>query len=204
MAERVLGNVISSGVKVLVLAVIVGIGSTLFSQFTAGFGGNQPTIEDAMSMVLAALSIGPWYLRARHRQWHCLRRPATRRGCSDRNEPGCWWRCCRGRSRRRARCGSRRWSACRRRPKRCVNCHRCFKCCESARRAAGEAAMNAGEAGQGAASSHSPSVSEPPTWATRMKRSQNMSHGASAATHAVRSGDHGGGGAAVDLSEGKS
>src|SRR6266699_3438306 len=56
-AERVLGNVISSGVKVLVLAVIVGIGSTLFPQFTAGFGGNQPTIEDAMSMVLAALSL---------------------------------------------------------------------------------------------------------------------------------------------------
>ena len=53
-AERVLGNVISSGVKVLVLAVIVGIGSTLFSQFTTGFGGNQPTIENAMSMVLAA------------------------------------------------------------------------------------------------------------------------------------------------------
>src|SRR6266478_9729423 len=57
MAGRVLGNVISSGIKVLVLAVIVGIGSTLFSQFTAGFGGNQPTIEDAMSMVLAALSL---------------------------------------------------------------------------------------------------------------------------------------------------
>ena len=56
-AERVLGNVISSGVKVLVLAVIVGIGSTLFSQFTAGFAGNPPTIEDAMSMVLAALAL---------------------------------------------------------------------------------------------------------------------------------------------------
>jgi TrbL/VirB6 plasmid conjugal transfer protein len=56
-AERVLGNVISSGVKVLVLAVIVGIGSTLFSQFTSGFGGNQPGIEDAMAMVLAALSL---------------------------------------------------------------------------------------------------------------------------------------------------
>jgi hypothetical protein len=39
MAERVLGNVISSGIKVLVLAVIIGIGSTLFAQFTAGFGG---------------------------------------------------------------------------------------------------------------------------------------------------------------------
>src|SRR5258708_7595834 len=56
-AERVLGNVISSGVKVLVLAVIVGIGSTLFSQFTAGFGGNQPTIEDAMALGLASLSL---------------------------------------------------------------------------------------------------------------------------------------------------
>ena len=56
-AERVLGNVISSGVKVMVLAVIVGIGSTLFSQFTAGFGGNQPTIEDAMSLMLAALAL---------------------------------------------------------------------------------------------------------------------------------------------------
>ena len=57
MAERVLGNVISSGIKVLVLAVIIGIGSTLFSQFTAGFGGATPTIDDAMAVVLAALSL---------------------------------------------------------------------------------------------------------------------------------------------------
>ncbi|CAM4139965.1 P-type conjugative transfer protein TrbL [Palleronia rufa] len=57
MAERVLGNVISSGIKVLVLAVIIGIGSTLFSQFTAGFGGVTPTIDDAMAIVLAALSL---------------------------------------------------------------------------------------------------------------------------------------------------
>src|SRR3954454_730174 len=56
-AERVLGNVISSGIKVLVLAVIVGIGSTLFAQFTAGFGGNQPTIDNAMALVLGALSL---------------------------------------------------------------------------------------------------------------------------------------------------
>jgi type IV secretion system protein TrbL len=33
MAERVLGNVVSSGIKVLVLAVIVGIGSTLFAGY---------------------------------------------------------------------------------------------------------------------------------------------------------------------------
>ena len=57
MAERVLGNVISSGIKVLVLAVIIGIGSTLFSQFTAGFGGATPTIDQAMAIVLAALSL---------------------------------------------------------------------------------------------------------------------------------------------------
>ncbi len=57
MAERVLGNVISSGIKVLVLAVIIGIGSTLFSEFTQGFGPDQPTIDEAMAIVLAALSL---------------------------------------------------------------------------------------------------------------------------------------------------
>jgi type IV secretion system protein TrbL len=57
LAERVLGNVVSSGVKVLVLAVIIGIGSTLFAQFTQGAGGSQPTIDDAMTLVLAALTL---------------------------------------------------------------------------------------------------------------------------------------------------
>ncbi|MEF2071066.1 P-type conjugative transfer protein TrbL [Consotaella aegiceratis] len=57
MAERVLGNVISSGIKVLVLAIIIGIGSTLFSEFTAGFGDVNPTIDQAMAIVLAALSL---------------------------------------------------------------------------------------------------------------------------------------------------
>ena len=58
LAERVLGNVVASGVKVLVLAVIVGIGTTLFGEFTQGYGGaNQPTLEDALALVLAALSL---------------------------------------------------------------------------------------------------------------------------------------------------
>ncbi|SFD63274.1 type IV secretion system protein TrbL [Bosea sp. CRIB-10] len=57
MAERVLGHVISSGIKVLVLAVIIGIGSTLFSQFTQGGAGQNPTIDQAMAIVLAALSL---------------------------------------------------------------------------------------------------------------------------------------------------
>lgn len=55
-AERVLGTVISSGVKVLVLAVIVGIGSTLFSTFTTNSPAT-PTISDAMGLVLASLSL---------------------------------------------------------------------------------------------------------------------------------------------------
>ena len=57
LAEKVLGNVVASGVKVMVLAVIVGIGSGLFSQFAIAFPGGQPTIEQALSVVLAALSL---------------------------------------------------------------------------------------------------------------------------------------------------
>jgi type IV secretion system protein TrbL len=56
LAEKVLGNVVASGVKVLVLAVIVGIGTTLFSQFTTGFP-SDPNIEDALSIMLAALTL---------------------------------------------------------------------------------------------------------------------------------------------------
>jgi type IV secretion system protein TrbL len=41
-----------------------------------------------------------------------------------------------------------------------------------------------------------------PAWATRMKRRQAMQRGASAAHHAVRSGDQPSGGSSVDLSEG--
>ncbi|QUD90144.1 P-type conjugative transfer protein TrbL [Phenylobacterium montanum] len=55
-AEKVLGNVIASGVKVLVLAVIIGIGSTLFATMTKAIPG-QPTIQDALSLILAALTL---------------------------------------------------------------------------------------------------------------------------------------------------
>ncbi len=56
LAERTLGNVIASGVKVLVLAVIVGIGSGLFSTFTKGIG-STPTVDDALTLGLAALCL---------------------------------------------------------------------------------------------------------------------------------------------------
>lgn len=57
LAERVLGNVISSGIKVMVLAVIIGIGSSFFGEFIAALQGREPDIGQAMSLVLAALSL---------------------------------------------------------------------------------------------------------------------------------------------------
>lgn len=57
MAERVLGHVISSGIKLMTLAVITGIGTTLFSQFTGAGLGAEPTVEQVMAIALAALTL---------------------------------------------------------------------------------------------------------------------------------------------------
>ncbi|WP_066652643.1 MULTISPECIES: P-type conjugative transfer protein TrbL [Sphingomonas] len=57
MAERVLGHIISSGIKVLVLAVITGIGTTLFSQFINAGIGVEPDIQQVMAIALAALTL---------------------------------------------------------------------------------------------------------------------------------------------------
>ena len=201
-AERVLGNVISSGVKVMVLAVIVGIGSTLFSQFTAGLSGSQPTIEDAMSMVLAALSLlglgifGPGIANgivSGGPQLGAGAAVGTGLAAGGIVAAGVAGAGMGAGAAGGALAGAARGSA-------------------SVLAAASSvttplpqtgAASGAHEAGQSAASPGSPSTGGPPAWATRMKRSQTLSHGASAVTHAVRSGDHGGGGASVDLSEGK-
>lgn len=55
LAEKVLGNVISSGIKVLVLAVIVGIGTGLFSQFQTTPA--EPSVEHASVVILASLAM---------------------------------------------------------------------------------------------------------------------------------------------------
>jgi type IV secretion system protein TrbL len=57
LAERVLGNVISSGIKVMVLAVIVGIGASFFGDFTNALNGQEPSFSQAMSLVLAAITL---------------------------------------------------------------------------------------------------------------------------------------------------
>ena len=56
LAERVLGNVVSSGIKVMVLAVIVGIGSGFFAEFAGAAGGDTDLVQ-AMSLVLASLTL---------------------------------------------------------------------------------------------------------------------------------------------------
>lgn len=55
LAEKVLGNVVSSGIKVLVLAVIVGIGSGLFAEFQVH--PSEPSIDHAVVIMLASLTL---------------------------------------------------------------------------------------------------------------------------------------------------
>lgn len=55
LAEKVLGNVVSSGIKVLVLAVIVGIGSGLFAEFQVT--PDEPSIDHALVVMLASLAM---------------------------------------------------------------------------------------------------------------------------------------------------
>jgi type IV secretion system protein TrbL len=212
-AERVLGNVISSGVKVLVLAVIVGIGSTLFTQFTAGFGGNQPTIEDAMSLVLAALALlglgifGPGIANgivSGGPQLGAGAAVGTGLAAGGVVAAGAAGAAIGIGAAGAAVAGAARGSA------------SVIAGAAAAYRGAGASGMSGalrGSAasvaspvtatGQHAGSSGSSPAGAPPSWATRARQGQTLSHGASMATHAVRSADQGGGGASVDLSEGE-
>jgi type IV secretion system protein TrbL len=213
-AERVLGNVISSGIKVLVLAVIVGIGSTLFSHFTPGFNGGQPTIEDAMTLVLAALSLlglgifGPGIangLVSGGPQLGAGAAVGTGIAAGGIVAAGAGLAAGGAGLAGGAIAGAARGGG-------------VLISGASAYRSGGLAGL--ADAGLSAAASplrraaaalsNAPSTEQvsntaadgPPDWARRMKRTQTVSHGASAASHAVRSGDHAGGGASVDLSEG--
>lgn len=55
LAERVLGNVISSGIKLMVLAIVVGIGATLFGTLIRPTG--EITLTQAASTILAAIAV---------------------------------------------------------------------------------------------------------------------------------------------------
>jgi type IV secretion system protein TrbL len=208
-AERVLGNVISSGVKVLVLAVIVGIGSTLFAQFTAGFGGNQPTIDNAMALVLGALSLlglgifGPGIANgivSGGPQLGAGAAVGTGLAAGGALVAGVGLAAGAAGLAGNAIAGGARAAT------------TVASGTASAYRAGGLSGV--AEAGgsaiisplrrmaAGASNSSTTDADAPPPWARRTKRAQTVSQGVSAATHAVRSGGSAGGGASVDLSEG--
>ncbi|WP_024511612.1 P-type conjugative transfer protein TrbL [Bradyrhizobium sp. ARR65] len=217
-AERVLGNVISSGIKVLVLAVIVGIGSTLFAQFTAGFGGNQPTIENAMALVLGALSLlglgiyGPGIANgivSGGPQLGAGSAVGTGLAAGGVLAAGA------GLAAGGAGLGSRAIAGAASGASAIAGgAARAFRtagvpgAAETGASAATSPLRSAathlrgGGDGSGHVDGSSSSSSETtPAWARRMKRTQSINQGTSAAAQAVRSGDHGGSGGSVDLSQ---
>jgi type IV secretion system protein TrbL len=240
MAERVLGNVISSGIKVLVLAVIVGIGSTLFSQFTSAATGAQPSIDDAMAMVLAALSLlglgifGPSIANGLVSGGPQLGAGAAvgaaaagggvvaaglAGGAMAAGGLAAAGGIAAGAARDSAALAGGTTAAYRAGGATGVATTGLARSAEAVmsplRRAAGSLKNSFEAAGRATAGEGSPegtdaaaplaasSAGNSPAWARRMKRAQTINHGTSAAAHAVRSGDHGGGGASVDLSQGE-
>jgi type IV secretion system protein TrbL len=258
MAERVLGNVISSGIKVLVLAVIIGIGSTLFSEFTAGFGGNTPSIDDAMAIVLAALSLlglgifGPGIANGLISGGPQLGAGAAigtglaaggmvAAGAATVGAVASGGAALAGGAAAAARGGaalaggassayslgaagqsgaagvaSGLGSVASTGAKAAISplkraAVRAADSFKQSYRAGGQAATDIATGTSGGATqatteaasagAAAASTGGPPAWAKRMKRSQQVSHGLSAAAHVVRSGDSHGGGSSVNLSE---
>jgi len=220
LAERVLGNVVSSGVKVLVLAVIVGIGSTLFTQFTQGFGGTQPTIDDAMAMVLAALALlglgvfGPGIANGVISGGPQLGAGAAigtgfvagGAGLAALGAVRTAGGALLGLAGNRDTVAATTIP-----PGRGPGAPGGFAPGSPAGPVGGpEGGAGGGAEGVGlaagaaiatGASTASPSASREPAWALRMKLSQSVAHGLSLAAHSIRSGDSHGGGASINLSE---
>jgi len=228
LAEKVLGNVVSSGVKILVLAVIVGIGSTIFGQFTSVLN-NPPTITDALTLILAALSMlgltifGPGIangLIAGGPQLGAGAAVGTGMAVAGVGFAGASLAAGGIGAAGSAIAGAARTSA-----SVVGAAATAFRGAGATARVEADAAPPAsplrsggpsgsegpatrGQAAAGRASapgSNAPSEPEssgPPAWVRRMKRDQAISRGVSAVEHALRSGDHPSSGGGVDLSEG--
>ncbi|HEY3887214.1 MAG TPA: P-type conjugative transfer protein TrbL [Caulobacteraceae bacterium] len=186
LAEKVLGNVVASGVKILVLAVIVGIGGAIFGQFTGGFN-NPPTISDALTLILAALSLlglsifGPGIangLISGGPQLGAGAAVGTGLAVAGMGAAGAALAAGGIGAVGGALAGTAGAGA----------------------SVAGGASM-AARAGSAAAATEAAAATPASPLRPAAGANQAISHGASAAGHAIRSGDHPGGGHAVDLSE---
>jgi len=217
LAEKVLGNVVSSGVKVLVLAVIVGIGSTIFGQFQTP-AGTDPSLNHALALMLASLTMlglgifGPGIatgLVSGAPQLGAGAAAGTALGAAGLAVAG---------GAAVATGGAAVAAGTRLAARGAVGTARAARGVASAYRtgsaasgATGARAFGAGVASVaraargrvasavGAGGASPASRSRAPDWAQRLQRRQRISQGASTAAHVVRSGDHGGGGAAPEL-----
>ena len=193
LAERVLGSVVSSGIKILVLAVIVGIGTGLFGQFTMP-AGETLTINTALATMLASLALlglgiyGPGIATG-------LVSGAPQLGAGAAAGTGLaagGVALAAGAVAVGTGAGAYRLAA--RGIGAAVRSQGGGSAGEGASR--GGAAGGSSPAGEGKAQS-----STAPTWAQRLR--SNVSHGSRTAAHTVRSADRPGSGAHPDLSEKK-
>src|SRR5216684_3715332 len=58
IAEPVLGQVITSGVRILVFAVVTGIGTQIFSQILPSNPAAELSLQDALTVLLASMTVG--------------------------------------------------------------------------------------------------------------------------------------------------
>ena len=224
LAEKVLGNVVASGVKILVLAVIIGIGSTIFSQFTNGFN-NPPTISDALTLILASLSLlglsifGPGIangLIAGGPQLGAGSAAATGLGVAGLGAVGAVGTGAAAGAIGGALHGGASVAG------GAVGAYREGSAGKSGIAGVAAGAANVAKAGAMAATSplrraaeslkqtfsagargggSSAASNGEPAWASRMRQRQTATHGASTAANIMRAGDHPSGGSSVDLSE---
>ena len=230
LAEKVLGNVVSSGVKILVLAVIVGIGSTIFGQFTGGFN-NPPTISDALTLILAALAMlalsiyGPGIangLIAGGPQLGAGAAVGTGLAVAGIGAAGIGiagagigavgaaggligagargGAALAGATSAAYRAGGMSGVAEAAGSAAISPLRRAARSLSDSYAAGGRAVT---ERGGGAASAAASEQSGAPTWARRMQRAQSIRGGAGAVHQAIRSGDHPSSGGGIDLSEGE-
>ncbi len=177
LAERVLGNVIASGVKILVLAVIVGIGTGLFSQFTQNFSGTQPTMDDVLAMALAALSLLGLGIYG----------PSIATGLAS-GAPQLGAGAAVGTTSAIYGAGAASVATV------STGGSLLFRAGRGVSSLVSGRAFSSGNGGNGP-----PGDGSPPAWARRMQRRQAMSRGVSGVARALRSSDRGGGSTSVNL-----
>lgn len=189
LAEKVLGNVVASGVKVLVLAVIVGIGSGLFGEFAQDFGGQQPSLEEVLSLALASLCLlGLGIFGPAIANGLVSGAPQLAAGSAVGTAAAAGGLAVAGAMGARALAGGALGGV-----------RGAVAMMRGSRPGPSGSGDNGLRPGPSGPSGGSPST--PPDWARRYQHRQDAAHGATTAAHAVRSGDHAGAGTSVSLAE---